>query len=477
MKCGFAFLAGILLLCQPAMAKDIVVSTAEEFEKAAAVPGDTIVMADGVWRDVKIEFRGNGTAEQPITLRAQTAGKAVLSGQSSLRIVGSHLVVDGLLFTDGYVSSGHVVAFRGDSDEESSDCRLTNTAIVAYNPPDRKSSTWVSLYGARNRVDHCLFQGKANEGPLLIVWLNGQPNRHLIDYNRFCDRTFDEKNGGETIRVGDSKTSMQVSQTTVEHNYFENCDGEIEIISNKSCENIYRHNTFYKNAGTLTLRHGNRCLVEGNYFFGEGKAETGGIRIIGEDHRVINNYLADLAGEDFRAALGMMAGIVDTEANGYFQVKRAVVAFNTVVSCRQSIALSIGAGDRNRTLPPLDSLFANNLIVGSDAPLVFEGIKSDGIKWEANLFYGAAVGLPEIAGIQIVDPKLAKGPNGLLQPMEDSPAIGGAQGNFPEVGTDIAGRPRTGAKDIGCLQPGPEIARFLPLTAAETGPEWKMTAP
>src|SRR5205085_451321 len=63
-----------------------------------------------------------------------------------------------------------------------------------------------------------------------------------------------------------------------------------EIISSKSCENVYRFNTFLDCAGMLTLRHGNRCLVEGNFFLGHHKHGAGGIRVIGEDHKIINNY-------------------------------------------------------------------------------------------------------------------------------------------------------------------------------------------
>ena len=72
------------------------------------------------------------------------------------------------------------------------------------------------------------------------------------------------ENGGETMRLGYSYQSMFVSRTTVEDNLFTQCDGEIEIISSKSCENVYRHNTFRDCEGTLTLRHGNRCVVDGN---------------------------------------------------------------------------------------------------------------------------------------------------------------------------------------------------------------------
>jgi len=37
---------------------------------------------------------------------------------------------------------------------------------------------------------------------------------------------------------------MRESFTTVEQNYFYRCDGEHEVISNKSCRNLYRGNTF-----------------------------------------------------------------------------------------------------------------------------------------------------------------------------------------------------------------------------------------
>jgi poly(beta-D-mannuronate) lyase len=78
----------------------------------ASVPGDSVVLANGVWRDFEIVFTGEGTAAKPITLRAQTAGKVVISGKSNLRIGGRHLVVSGLTFKDGHSPSSEVIAFR-----------------------------------------------------------------------------------------------------------------------------------------------------------------------------------------------------------------------------------------------------------------------------------------------------------------------------------------------------------------------------
>jgi hypothetical protein len=52
-----------------------------------------------------------------------------------LRVGGSYLVVDGLLFKDGGVTGGHVIAFRGENDKGADHCRVTNCAVIDYNVP------------------------------------------------------------------------------------------------------------------------------------------------------------------------------------------------------------------------------------------------------------------------------------------------------------------------------------------------------
>ena len=93
-----------------------------------------------------------------------------------------------------------------------------------------------------------------------------QDNSHRIDHNYFGSRPELGENGGETIRVGTSTYSRTSSKTLIENNIFRGCNGESEIISNKSGDNIYRNNLFIESEGTLTLRHGNNALVENNVF-------------------------------------------------------------------------------------------------------------------------------------------------------------------------------------------------------------------
>src|SRR5690606_1291457 len=89
-----ALLQLLLLLAPTVHAAEIRVTTQAEYEQAVedARPGDTIVLANGEWRDFEILFTGEGTADAPITLTAETKGRVILAGQSNLRLAGRHLV-------------------------------------------------------------------------------------------------------------------------------------------------------------------------------------------------------------------------------------------------------------------------------------------------------------------------------------------------------------------------------------------------
>ena len=252
----------------------------------------------------------------------------LLTGLSRLRIAGAWVVVDGLTFTNGYVSSGDVIGFQETTFNLASFSRITNCAIIHYNPPNGMLDTkWVSLYGFSNRVENCYFVGKTNLGTTLVVWVDtdaNKPGYHYVGRNYFGPRPPLGVNGGEAIRVGTSDVSLNNSRTTVEYNFFERYNGDAEIISSKSCENVYRFNTFVECEGALSLRHGNRCTVEGNFFFGGLKPLTGGVRVVGEDHLVYNNYFADLTGTSARSPVSIMQGLVNTPLSGYALRHRVV---------------------------------------------------------------------------------------------------------------------------------------------------------
>jgi poly(beta-D-mannuronate) lyase len=270
---------------------------------------------------------------------------------------------------------------------------------------------------------------------------------------------------------------MLNSRTVVEENYFYRCNGEGEIISNKSCENVYRANTFVECEGALTLRHGNRCTVEGNFFLGNKARLTGGVRVIGEDLEVVNNYFSDLGGDGYRAALTFMEGIRDSEPGGYFQVKRALVAFNTFVGSRQTFNFGYGAGRDRQTMPPKDCVLANNLVFGGRSPLVTVHDPAITVTFEGNVMYGAELGVPPGPGIRQLDPKLEKGPDGLWRPGLGSPVLDAAEGRYASVDDDMDGQPREAPADVGADERSDRPVRRAPLTARDVGPSWMDSAP
>ncbi len=382
-------------------------------------PGDTLVLADGTWPDFQIVLTGKGAPGRPITLTAQTPGGVTLTGQSNLRMAGEHLVVSNLVFRNGWSPTGEVVSFRRSRTERANNSRVTGVVIDHFNLPDRSQSDhWVAMYGQGNRFDHNHVVGKTNAGATLVVVRDaeqGLDNRHRIDHNYFGPRPNLGSNGGETIRVGTSHESMSDSHTVVENNWFEGCNGEVEIVSNKSGGNIYRGNVFYRSRGALVLRHGDGNLVEDNVFLGGNEPHTGGIRVINRRQTVRNNYLEGLAGNGFASALTVMYGVPNSPANRYVQVDRAVIENNTFVNPR---SIFLGAGmDQERSAAPINSRMSRNLIVNDDGhdPLRklgdLTGIASVGNVQSPK----KSIGFPD--GVEARKVEMIRGDTGLLMPV------------------------------------------------------------
>ncbi len=396
------------------------VHTVEEFEaKLKQVqPGDSIVLANGVWTDAELLFEANGTAENPITLTVEEMGKVILSGESNLRIAGNHLIVKGLVFKNGHTPTNAVISFRKSREKMANNCRLTECVIDNYNNPERQvQDYWITIFGKNNRIDHNHIAGKKNLGVTMIVGLDtedSRANNHQIDHNYFGPRPTYGNNGGETLRIGTSHHALEKSNTLVESNYFDRTNGEHEIISNKSCNNTFKYNTFFECTGTLTMRHGNETLVDGNVFIGNNKPSTGGIRVINESQTVINNYHIGLTGYRFRGAFVMMNGVPNSPPNRYVPVIDSKVNNNTFVNCDNIL---FGAGsDEERSQAPRTSEFSENIIYNESKKDVFT-IDDDisGITFKNNILGEHSETTIE-EGFKNAKIKLVKDENGLLIP-------------------------------------------------------------
>jgi poly(beta-D-mannuronate) lyase len=363
----------------PLYATDRTATSVAELNTLAtnAKAGDHIYLKDGVYKDAVIKFSNHaGTEESLITIGAQHPGKVFLEGNSSISFSGKYIHIKDLVFQNGghELKNKQVIEFRVSEKEQASHCTVSDCVIDDFNNTVKTDvNAWVGIYGEYNVVERCLFRSKDNMGPTLVVWLDsGRAAHHTIAENYFLTRINGAQvdNGLESIRVGDSKTSFTDAHCVIAFNRFEDCDGEIEIISNKSCHNSYLHNTFYNCDGGLTLRHGNHTLCDGNYFDGHQKKLSYGIRFIGEGQVAINNYFRNLHGsshELYRSPVSLLNGLVNTPINGYYQVRNAVVTDNIFMDCETPL-IRIGAFSPKRdgmsiapdTVTIQDNVFANS---------------------------------------------------------------------------------------------------------------------
>lgn len=434
--------------------------------------GDTITLARGIWKNCSFKFYGEGTIFKPIVMQVEEYGKTSIEGASSLNIYGNHLIIDGLLFKEGYSSKEKLIEFRKDNKTFANHCILRNCVIEdSFNRSNfDEKNAWINLFGIGNVIESCYFGKKTNLGVVLIVWLDekNKENNHLIQNNYFAGRPkpATSTNGLETIRIGTSEYSMEVSGTIIESNYFEYADGETEIISVKSGENKILNNTFFESQGSVVLRHGNRNVVSGNYFIGNGKKDTGGIRIINEGHKIVNNYFYQLRGKGYRAPLCIMKGIANTPLNGYLQVKDVDILFNTWIDCDITWALSFG-NDKGQDLTPLNVVLADNLVYSEqqvDLMEVYDDIS--GIKFQSNVMKNKNGFLQEEGFINshLVTHK----DQNLLYWMIPTQLVDRSE----SVIVDIEGKMRNSQTHIGALDINQNSRTKSMATRENSGPQW-----
>lgn len=373
------------------------VGSTEELKSLRGIqPGDTVLWKNGTYHNVTVKFKAEGTETAPVVLRAQTPGKVVFKGASSVSLSGKWCVVEGFSFDelDTSVKYSVLTATRTSSYCRFSDCRIDGKGSRA----SEVDTKWVSLYGHHNEVSHCTFLEKRNMGCLLVVWMEeGVVPCHVIRNNSFTrpythyDDSGKARNGQESIRIGTSTFSLTDADCKVTGNHFYRCDGErAEIISNKSCGNLYEGNLFEDSVGTLTLRHGNRCTVRGNYFISSGREDVGGVRVIGEDHVVENNVMQRLTGTAYNTALCVVKGESAAELNGYWTVKNLIFRNNVIIDCLNGILLNYGKRETQDS-HPRNLLFEGNTIVSGKSyhiPLKVLDMPESEIHWKNNLVSG-----------------------------------------------------------------------------------------
>jgi len=465
------------------------VTNQEELNAAiqTAQPGDEIVLANGIWRDVQIKFIGEGTETKPIIIKAETAGKVFIEGVSHLKFGGNYLVVEGLHFRNGHSPSDAVIEFRIDKETIGNHCVVSNCVIEDFNKMRRDDADrWVQFSGRHNTLRNCYVAGKTNRGPTIRVDLAGNENiknYHQIINNHFGPRPPKGGPSAETIQIGNSFTSMTPSYTMVANNLFEACNGEVEIISSKANFNEFRNNVFYKSEGSLVTRHGNYCTIDGNYFIGDGVNQNiGGIRIINTGHWVTNNYFFNIKGKNFRSPLAVMNGIPKSPLNRYNQVTDVIVAYNTYMNCDSPWQFGVGTNiDQKDVLPlseirsarPLRMLVANNVIYnekGDPSPII-EHDKADGVTFKSNIINNQNLEFKAYEGLSSVNFDIKEIGDDMFMP-STSFDLEPYQGfEFEKISKDLVGNSRTDKNLIGAFTKI-EVSDPMILDKSKYGASW-----
>lgn len=398
-------LIGFMLLGITLSARQYKVADRMEYDRVVPLlqPGDSVVLRAGVWKDAAFRFYAVGTPEKPIFLCAERPGAVSLEGKSELKLAGRYLHISGLVFRNGYAVSSVVVEFRIPGQGVAEYCTLSECVIDSYNKPQNKREQWIQIYGKHNTVERCWLAGKTNPGMTLAVRLDSHGKGdygHCIRRNYFGVRPPVHQNGGETIQIGLAEVAEQNCRTVVEENYFEHCDGEIEIISVKSSENIIAGNVFFECVGMLTLRHGHRNRVYGNLFIGNGLTGTGGVRVINYGQEIFNNFFYRLRGQGTASALTVLNGIPQAQPKEYMQVRDARIYNNTFYECATPWHLCFGSSEK-RSLCPVNTFIVNNLVYcPGEESLIKRYDRTDSIRFENNLLIGKNGVVKDAGGIK-----------------------------------------------------------------------------
>ncbi|ONF73029.1 polysaccharide lyase 6 family protein [Amycolatopsis keratiniphila] len=439
------------------------VSSLTELQTAInrAAPGAVITVENGTYavpsgKPITVKGR-RGTKDQPITIIAQSRGGVTFTGEQSF------------VFDDstGVTLSGF--EFRQSTTLEipanCSRIRLTRNDFQLADLPDLD---WVMVRADYSKVDRNHFHHKTTIGVMLCI--EGADDDKMatgvhVVRNYFSDHSFAGDNGGEPIRLGVSPRALSTASATVEYNLFERANGDPEAISVKSSGNFIRHNTIRNSRGGIVLRHGNKSVVEANFIL-DGKD---GIRIYGNDHKIVNNYIAGLSSRALVVGSGTVRDHFPGESKESRRkndaADRVLIAHNTLLNNGGTLS-----GETNRTIEPRDCTISDNIFVGDNEDLVSMSTTGN-FTWSGNILWGSGGNGNIPAGtFRRVDPKLVQGTDGISRLAAGSPAIDSATLSTAPVTLDIDGQARGSLRDVGADEYSTAAIANRPLTTADVGP-------
>ncbi|MBT5832406.1 MAG: hypothetical protein HOH77_19620 [Candidatus Latescibacteria bacterium] len=328
-----------------------------------AKSGDEIIIANGLYSDWDVTVPCVGTENAPITIRPENPQGVVFTDESTFKVSGSYIIIRDFRFEDCRLLDSCVLL------DDALEVRITQ--CVFEGAFGRAPVIGVKSQSVGCRIDHCQFIKPEARSIQITVRGEKSPMRTRIDHNLFQDvPPIPSGNGRETIQIGQSQPNWGwfSPMTIVENNTFLRCDGEIEIISNKSSRNTYRNNLFKDCKGELVMRGASHCTIEGNRF----ENCTGGVRLSGTHHRVENNLIVNSERVGIQLRYGMTK-----ELGGHYQaVGHCLIKNNTIINSGR-VGLYVGAS-RNQgagekgvsTIAPYSNQIIKNIVVSNQGDAV-----------------------------------------------------------------------------------------------------------
>lgn len=379
------------------------VSSGTEFFTAQnqANAGDTIVWASGAYYNINMSLNKDG-----LIVTAEPYGSVLFAGVSRVTINADNVTFSGFQYVGGYIGTLDVIKVYG------SDVLITHINIQDYT-----SFKYLRVYeeSRRTTISYCNFENRLNldDQNILSILVDDEPGYHKIQYCSFKNFEgigLDE--GIEPIRIGVSTQAHLDSRTLVEYCYFTRCNGDGEIISHKSRQNVYRYNTFENNpVAELVLRHGDEGIVYGNFFLNN----MGGVRVReGAHHFIYNNYFEGLD----KRVIYLMNDPADP-------LNEIHIYHNTIINSEE---VRLGGPGNN---PPTNVTIANNIFTNPIDKLFQDETGNE--TWIGNLSFGTlGIDLPS-TGLINTDPELFENTQGFFQPEANSPLIAAASDGYPAV--------------------------------------------
>ena len=440
-------------------------------------PGDIVEVENGTYdAGGGITVESSGTASKPIIIRAKNTGEVELSGATYFNFrKAEYITLEGFNFT----SANYTVVKL----EACNNIRITKNTFQ-LTESEGQSGKWVyvggywndgSILSHHNRIDHNIFRDKHQLGNFITIDGGDQISQHdRIDHNYFYNIGPRHENEMEAVRVGVSGMSLTDGFAVIEYNLFEECDGDPEIISIKSCKDTIRYNTIRRCQGTVSLRQGLGSVIHDNFFLGDGKKGTGGVRIYARDHKIYNNYFEGLSGYTWDAAITLTNG--DTESgseSAHWQINNLIISNNTMVNNYSNIEIGYNKSDNSWKKVPKNVTMTNNLVVGGQADLVKVITSPSNFTWENNIMFtqnGVSIGVTKTDNeIRNIDPEMIYN-NGLWQITQGSPVIDAGTTNILNITEDIQGQIRSDGNDIGADEFSSSAITRMPLQSENVGP-------